>query len=151
IDNAHGDRLTFGQMLDTRGTKDGDMDKNVLAAIIRLHETKTLAVIEPFDGSRDFNGRRRIGMTTRCSARSSSATAPWPAARRIQSLRSPLRSAGGIDLEHGGYLCAVGASTDVDLQLSAWRDRLVACRLQGADVQECIAGAVTQFDKAKAL
>src|SRR6202034_726962 len=47
IDHSHCHLLAFGQMRNAGGTKDGDMDKHVLAAIVAGDETKPLGVVEP--------------------------------------------------------------------------------------------------------
>src|SRR5947209_18211079 len=68
-----------------------------------------------------------------------------------RALRRALGSARSIDLEHAVDLLAFEAVGHLDLQFGAGRDRLVAGRLQGADMQEGVAGAVCELNKAEAL
>src|SRR5258707_4643144 len=51
-DNLIGDLLPFVEFAEPRALNGADMDKHVLAAVVRLDETKAFRCVEPFDGSR---------------------------------------------------------------------------------------------------
>src|ERR1700721_1184149 len=51
-DDLIGDLLALVEFAETRALNGADMDKHVLAAVIRLDEAKAFRCVEPFDGSR---------------------------------------------------------------------------------------------------
>src|ERR1700691_5958445 len=116
------------------------MDEYVLAAILAGDETKPLGVVKPFDLSDDRNGGRRIG---RDPTRWSNPIARWPL--------WPLDNAGSVDFEHPRHLRSLGAGADLDAQLGACRDSVMARGMQGVGVQESVARAARQLDKSVAF
>src|ERR1700683_2396171 len=51
-DDLVGDLLPFVELAEPRALNGADVDEYVLAAVIRLDETKAFRCVEPFDGSR---------------------------------------------------------------------------------------------------
>src|SRR5580700_9048360 len=51
-DDLIGDLLALVEFAETRALNGADVDEYVLAAVIRLDETKAFRCVEPFDGSR---------------------------------------------------------------------------------------------------
>ena len=51
VDHVEGDALAFLQGLETIHGDCGEMGEKIFTAAIRRDETKTLCVIEPFDGT----------------------------------------------------------------------------------------------------
>lgn len=141
IDDLHRHGLAFGKVLDSRRTEDRNMDKNVLAAVIRLDEAEAFVVIEPFDNPRDRNRGRRI----RCAALRAGRIAT-PARRR-----RPFRRSSGVNLEDASDLSALHAIADIYLQLRAWGNRLISRGLKRADMQERVAGSIAQLDETETL
>jgi hypothetical protein len=116
------------------------MDEDVFAAIVAGDETKSFGVVEPLHFSDDRDRGRRI---RRNSAGRPNAVARWP-------LRA-LNNASGVDFKHSGHLRSLGARADLDAQLGAGRDSVMACGMQGVRVQKRVARAARQLDESVAL
>src|SRR6202020_3261689 len=90
----------------------------------------------PLHFSDDRNGSRRIRGDP---ARWPNPIARWPL--------WPLDNAGSVDFEHPRDLRSLGAGADLNAQLGACRDSVMACGMQSVGVQERIARAARQLDK----
>src|SRR3954453_17956608 len=54
--DLHADALVFSQRADARTLDSGDVDENVLAAIVGSDEAEALGGVEPLDGAFDLFG-----------------------------------------------------------------------------------------------
>ena len=116
------------------------MNEHILAAVVRLNEAEALVVVEPLDATGHGDRGGRVRRATR-------------RARRIaeRTLWRTLDRTGRVDFEDPRDLRTLHPVADADLQLRAGRNRLIACGLQGTDVEKRVSGTVRQFDEAEAL
>jgi hypothetical protein len=124
-------------MMNTRGTKNRNVDEDILAAVVRLNKAKALVVIEPFHRAADFGCRGRIGVAA--------GRAGLVEARRRRALGGARR----VDLQHARDLRTLDAVADINFQFGARRDGIITCILQSADMEKRIARAIAEFDEAK--
>ena len=61
--DLHADALVFSQRTDARTLDGGDVDENVLAAVVRSDEAEALGGVEPLDGAFDLFGGAAAGAT----------------------------------------------------------------------------------------
>ena len=113
------------------------MDKDILPAILARDEAEALCVIEPLDLAGDRNGGRRI--------RSDAARTRGVAVGALRALDNP----GRIDLENAGDLRSLGSGPDLNPQLGAGGNRLVAGSVESVGVQEGVALAVCKLDESR--
>ena len=59
--DLHADALVFSQRTDARTLDGGDVDENVLAAIVGSDEAEALGGVEPLDGAFDLFGGAAAG------------------------------------------------------------------------------------------
>src|SRR5947209_8152887 len=131
VDDPHGHGLALHEAGDARGAQDRDMDEDVLAAVVRLHEAEALVLVEPLHLAGDGDGGRRIW-----------GHAAWRTRAVERTLRRALGGAGCIHLKHAVDLLTFQAVRHLYFQLGTWRHGLIPGRLQRADMQERVSGTV---------
>jgi hypothetical protein len=117
------------------------MDKNILAAVVRLDKSETLVIIEPLHNPGNRNCRGRIG---------GASLRAWRIAKSARR-RSPFRSASGVNLDDARDLGTFCAIAHINLQLRTRGHGLISGCLKRANMQERVAGSIGQLDEAESF
>jgi hypothetical protein len=130
LDDAHRDRLTFGEAGDAGGAENRAVDEHVLAEVVAGDEAKAARTVKPLDLPGQINGGRCVrGRPSRRPLR------PFDGARRV-------------DLDHPHHLRASRAGPDDGAKLRARGQRFASDLAQGLEMHERVASAARQLDEA---